>query len=383
MNHAFRKPPAGMATALALAIAAACTLAVGQQPAGDNAPASSDPAMLESETAPHATRSLILDLVNAKSRAVAVGERGHILLSEDRRQWRQVEHVPTRSTLTGVAAVGDQVWAVGHDGVILHSADGGLGWVRQRVAPFDPDSSDTHNGVPLLDVLFLDERNGFAIGAYALLLRTSDGGTTWTEVPMSADGGSDVATDVGADTGADQDDAVEGDAADDSWTMSADETEIEDEADPHLNAIARTGDGSLFIVGERGAAFRSTDSGESWQRLSLPYDGSMFGVIGYDGRHVLAFGLRGNVYESFDLGDHWNKVDSGAELSLMGGTGWENGGAALVGANGVVLTRTQGTGSLLRHAYPNASVLSSVLAIAPGGELVLAGESGVATWTPN
>jgi photosystem II stability/assembly factor-like uncharacterized protein len=109
----------------------------------------------------------------------------------------------------------------------------------------------------------------------------------------------------------------------------------------------------------------------------------MFGVIGYQGRHVLAFGLRGNVLESQDLGDTWTAVQSGSDLSLMGGAGWAGGGAALVGANGVVLTRTAGEANLLRHTHPDAAVLASVLVLTPNGALVVAGENGVSTWTPN
>ena len=372
MNPSFRKPPAGLATGLALAVAVAGGVAIGQQeaaPAGAPAP---DPATQVAETLPRAAQSLVLDLANAADRAIAVGERGHILVSESRTDWRQVEGVPTRSTLTGVAAVGNKAWAVGHDGVILHSPDGGLTWLRQRVAPFDPSSDDPHNGAPLLDVFFLDAENGFALGAYALLLRTTDGGATWTDVPLAAPLSDEEAV---------ADEAIEED--DESWVMSEEDVAIEEEADPHLNAIARTGDGSLFIVAERGAAFRSTDGGSTWERLSLPYDGSMFGVIGYEGRHLLAFGLRGTILESLDLGTTWTELDSGTDLSLMGGVGWGDGGAALVGANGVVLTRAAAGGNLLKHVHPDNAVLSSVLALTPNGTLVLAGENGVTTWTPN
>jgi photosystem II stability/assembly factor-like uncharacterized protein len=374
MNHAFRKPPVGMATGLALAVLMVAGFAVGRQEEAASATAPPDPATLTAEMMPKATKALVLDLAEAADRAIAVGERGHILVSESRNDWRQIEGVPTRSTLTAVTAVGNKAWAVGHDGIILHSPDGGLTWVRQRVMPYDPDSDDLHNGSPLLDVLFLDQDNGFAIGAYALILRTRDGGATWAPVALPAAAGAAVDA---------MDDAEAVAEDDESWVMSADDVAIEEESDPHLNGMARTGDGSLFMVAERGAAYRSTDGGESWQRLSLPYDGSMFGVIGYEDRHVLAFGLRGNVLESKDLGDTWTEVQSGSDLSLMGGAGWPGGGAALVGANGVVLTRTAGEANLLRHTHPDAAVLASVLVLTPNGALVVAGENGVSTWTPN
>src|SRR5690606_11195724 len=122
-----------------------------------------DPAMLPAEPAPLATRSLLLDIAEASQRAIAVGERGHVLLSESRHDWRQVEGVPTRATLTAVTTVGDHAWAVGHAQVILHSADGGLSWERQHVDAYDAeDFDDLANGAPLLDVLFLDQQHGLA-----------------------------------------------------------------------------------------------------------------------------------------------------------------------------------------------------------------------------
>lgn len=326
--------------------------------------AADDPSVLSAEKLPLVDKSLLLSLTNGANRAIVVGERGHILVSESRRDWRQVDNVPTRSTLTRVTAVGDQVWAVGHDGVILHSGDGGQTWTRQRAKPYDATSTDPHNGAPLLDVLFLDEQHGLAIGAYSMLLRTSDGGTTWEDVKLHVD-----AAAAAASKGKSED-----------WTFGQEELKVGDETDPHLNAIAKTGDGSLIIVGERGAGFRSTDHGINWTKIKMPYEGSMFGVIGYEDRHVLAFGLRGHALESNDLGSTWHTVDTGVDLSLMGGVALPQGGAILVGANGVVLRRMTATAPFQRSTYENADketpVLASVLALADDTYIVC-GEKGV------
>ena len=372
----------GLAAMVALPGFAQDAAAPAQPAAAATATDQYEPATSTSEPAPLAARSLILDIADGGDRAIAVGERGHILVSETRRgDWRQVENVPTRSNLTGVAAIGNSAWAVGHDGVILASTDGGLSWTRQRVQPFDPDVDELHNGVPLLDVWFADAQHGFAVGAYALLLRTDDGGATWTQVDLGGGGGDDVADEEIVDEEIVEEDVADDGAAsedDESWTFDDSELVLEDETDPHLNGIARTGDGSLVIVGERGTAYRSTDGGTTWARLKMPYGGSMFGVIGFDGRHVLAYGLRGHVYESTDLGDNWTEVETGTDLSLMGGTGLAGGGAVLVGANGIILTRS-GTGTgLLAHSHPDGAVLSSVVALTPnGGDLIVAGENGV------
>ena len=335
------------------------------------------PRHLEAEILPRVASSLILDIVDAGDRAVAVGERGHILVSETRRDgWRQIAGVPTRSNLTAVTAVDNRVFAVGHDGIVLRSDDGGLTWSRKRVVLFDRDNPDPRNGAPLLDVLFTDADNGFAVGAYATLLRTRDGGESWEYVDVLNRGGAAAPTEAELAEG-----AVAPGLEDESWNFDASDLDLDEETDPHLNAIARTGNGNLFIVAERGAAFRSTDGGSYWERIQLPYEGSMFGVIGSGGDHILCFGLRGNVYESSDLGSTWSKRDTGTELSLMGGALGADGAAVLVGGNGVVLSRGGDNDAFLATTHPDGVVLSSVLVIGPG-EYTVVGEAGVSFYQP-
>lgn len=338
-----------------------------------------DPVDSPAEIMPLASQSLLLGLTRTANGFVAVGGRGDILISADASQWRQVE-VPTRSTLTAVAAVDANVWAVGHDGVIVHSADGGEHWQMQREDPWHASSgdapSDPRQGAPLLDVLFTDAKHGFAVGAYSLALRTDDGGEHWQEItvaPQPKDG-----ADAGGTDSAPADSAQSGG----KWTFKQSQLKIGQEPTPHLNAIARTGSGALFIVGERGAAFRSHDNGKTWKRLQLPYDGSMFGVIGYEADHVLAFGLRGHAFESTDLGDHWTQVSTGTELSLMGGAALPDDGAAIVGANGIVLTRAKGGEPLTSHVDLSADTIAEVLPLGDSGNLLLAGENGVGVYQP-
>jgi photosystem II stability/assembly factor-like uncharacterized protein len=343
------------------------------------------PAAEQAETMPLVlSESLILGFAEGGNRAIAVGERGHVVVSESRSDWRQVEGVPTRATLTAVAAVGDRAWAVGHDGTILGSRDGGLSWTVQRVDPWKPLADDDFDaefdptqGAPLLDVIALDADHVIAIGAYSLMLVTRDGGETWTRVDPNAA----IASAEDEAAAAESVDADEtSDAADDDWTMSDDALVLEDEAEPHLNGIARTSDGALFVVGERGAAYRSLDMGVSWERLRLPYDGSMFGVLALGPGHLLAFGLRGNVQESFDNGDTWQQPDSGTNLSLQAGSHMPDGSVLLVGSNGVVLHRPTGTSAFTRVTYVNerqeTPVLSAVLPLS-ARDLVLAGEKGI------
>lgn len=359
-------------------VALALGLAVGAAVAQAPAPPATDPMALPSEVMPLASHALVLDIARAGTRIIAVGERGQVLLSDDGDTWRQSKGVPLRSTLTAVSAVGNEAWAVGHDGVILHSADAGDTWTIQRrdpwALPADGAEHDLRQGVPLLDVLFTDARNGIAIGAYSLLLTTSDGGATWAGSRIA------VAGEAAAVAKPTTHDEIEGGGSDD--TFSADELKIGQESDPHLNGIARTGSGAFMVVGERGAIFRSRDGGKNWERSQLPYDGSMFGVIGYDGDHVIAFGLRGHVFESDDLGGQWREVPTATELSLMGGTALANGGAIVVGANGTVLHRPSAGAPFVRSTHTAAGVIAGVLPLADAGELLVAGENGISRFQP-
>ena len=93
-----------------------------------------------------------------------VGERGHILISDDDgASWTQAK-VPTRVLLTAVHMHDERTgWAVGHDAVILRTGDGGETWTMVHQAPDEE--------LPLLDVWFRDERTGFAVGGLRLLPR--------------------------------------------------------------------------------------------------------------------------------------------------------------------------------------------------------------------
>lgn len=335
------------------------------------AEAKDDPAVLSAEILPRASKSLLLDLAQTTAGIFAIGERGHILSSNDGKNWTQ-RPVPTRATLTTITSVNGQLWAGGHDGVILHSSDGGQSWQRQRVAPWSADDNDPSHGVPIMDLLFTDAMHGYAVGAYSLMLTTEDGGASWTTHKINA-----AAPAAAAKT----DDK----ANDESWTFNSDQLQLGDESDPHFNAIARTGSGALLIAGERGTIYRSEDSGANWQKMKLPYDGSMFGVLAWDEGHVLVFGLRGNVYESTDLGASWNKVETGSKANLMGGQALPGGGAVLVGANGTVLIRKDAASPFVLSTFENAAgetpVLAAVLPLANGGYL-LVGDKGVDTYSP-
>lgn len=349
-----------VATALLLALAFA-TPGLTAEPAAD------DPAVLASETKPRAASALLLDLVRTDAGLFAVGEHGILLRSGDNgAHWEQLS-LPTRLMMTSIAAADGELWIAGHGGQILRSSDNGSTWTRQRIDLWSPEAESPHAGAPILDLVFLDARRGFAVGAFGLLLRTDDGGLNWTAIKLPAPAAVPEAVEEAPATDASE------------WLFTTDDLELVAEADPHLNAIAAMPEGVLLIAGERGAMFRSRDGGAQWERLTFPYDGSMFGLLAWPDGPVMAFGLRGNAFESFDAGDSWAQLDTGGEITLQGGVALAGGGALLVGNEGLLLHRPDAVSPFQQEVFQTPAgetpVLSSALPVEGG--FLLIGEKGV------
>ena len=304
--------------------------------------ATDDSATVYSIPSAKAADSLLLDVDNAGKRLVAVGDRGHILYSDDEgKTWTQAK-VPTRMLLTAVAFGDDKHgWAVGHDSLILATTDGGSTWTQQF------SDQEREEGAPFLDVWFKDDNTGFAVGAYGGVYATTDGGKNWE------------------------------DASD----------RLDNPDGYHLNAITEVKGSGLFVVGEMGSMFRSSDDGETWETIKGPYEGSLFGVLGTnEPGTVLAWGLRGNLFRSTDFGTTWTpiKVKSTRgklEFGLAGGTLLKDGSVVIVGHGGSVLKSTDNglTFSLINR--PDRLSLSSVVAD-DKGDLVLVGQGGVHVTSP-
>src|SRR4051812_32655154 len=213
-----------------------------------------DPANKPAEVEPFAVNSLLLDLARAGARLVAVGERGHVLLSDDEgATWRHAKSVPTRVMLTAVFfADGEYGWATGHDETILNTVDGGETWTRSNFAP------ETQQ--PLLDLWFANRVSGIAVGAYGAYLTTNDGGRSWTTTRFEPPPARQPTHDG------------------ESSPAEGLNSEGVGPPDYHLNRIVGVGN-RLFIAAESGQLYRSDDRGASWRGMPSPYEGSFFGLV--------------------------------------------------------------------------------------------------------
>ncbi len=276
-----------------------------------------------------ALRGTLLDVTAAGPRLVAVGERGHVLLSDDQGQtWRQAKNVPTRTTLTCVhAADAKALWAAGHGGLILRSADAGETW---SIAAGKADGADV-----LLSIRVEPGGRGLAVGGFGIALETRDGGTTWAPAVL-----------------------VDGEAG-----------------ERHLNRIVVSAAGSWLIAAEGGLVLRQGGAGDAWQAVKTPYHGSLWGGAAL-GELLVACGMRGNLVTSRDDGRSWAHQAVPEAGSFTAAVALPGGRAALVGVDGTLAVAEPGFAKLRFRRLDDRATLTAAAAL-PSGTLVVATQTGM------
>ena len=271
-------------------------------------------------------RIYLTDIEKAGDRLVAVGERGFVLVSDDAgKSWRAIG-TPVVRALTGVAFNGDKLGvAVGHGGSLVRTEDGGDTWTEVPM--------DEAYGESLLGVTALGDGRFAAYGAFGQYFDTLDGGKSWTK-----------------------------------------RTILSEEFENHISQVVPV-NGTLWMVTEYGTIARCDSECTAFVEVPSPYTGSFFGmVVAQDGALVL-FGMRGTIFRSADAGATWQKIETDTTATFNGGRTLSDGRIILVGNAGLVATSTD-NGQSFKIEWSPASRGFSAL-VEAGGGLVVVGEAGV------
>ena len=196
--------------------------------------------------------------------------------------------------------------AVGERGIIIRSTDQGTTW-KQMPSPVD---------ITLASVTFETSQRVWAVGQAASILRSDDGGQTWKIVRYRPSDlryylkiaihegiihvlGSDGELWLSHDSGA-------------NWEL----TELENsEAFPHLFSLAFVGEAEMMSA-ERGSVFMRSKNDEPWMPLSVDYHGSFFGVISFADQFLL-FGMSGRAFLVTPDGKSQRSIDTRTTQFLL------------------------------------------------------------------
>lgn len=298
-----------------------------------------------------------------------------------------------------VTSVGSRMVSVGERGSVLISDDSGLNWRQVR----------TPVSCALVSVAFLDERTGWAAGHCGVVLKTTDGGETWTKVldgivaadieqsaaeaeAVTADGDTPRVREARRLVSEGPDKpflairfpdpqhvlvvgafglAFETSDGGQSWRSSMGRVSAGDGR--HLYAIASLGD-KIFLAGEEGTVLASDNGGLDYMPVPFPSRASQFGLIS-SGRALIAFGLMGSAYRSDDAGQNWSRIEF-PERSLTAGLRLRDGGVLLGNEAGQIF-RSDDDGATFREIQIANPAPITALAEAPDGAIVRAGIRGV------
>ena len=219
-------------------------------------------------------------------------------------QWNWLNPSPTGNQLRGVSFTdANNGTAVGKLGTILRTTDGGVTWTLQ--------TSGTTNF--LTGVHFVDASNGTVVGysnnvgGEATILHTTDGGTTW------------------------------------NWQSSG--------TTDYLNGVFFTDANTGTAVGSNGKILRTTDGGATWVMQTSGTTGSLNGVYFTSTNTGIIVGTNG-ILRTTDGGTSWNSVSTNS-LNAVSFSDANIGTA--VGSNNTILRTTDGGATWIGQSAPTAT----------------------------
>lgn len=234
-------------------------------------------------------------------------------------------------------------YAAGDEGVIMKSTAPGT-WVdiSHKVIPTGETAALDYR-----DVHAFDEQTALVCGGNGLLIKTTDGGTSWSTIAVGT-----------AET---------------------------------LRRLYFISPNEGWLVGSEGVIFNTTDGGNSWQSQSSGTTERLLGVFFFDANTGFAVGETDQFLKTTDGGTTWvsTSLTTGVDLTSIvfkdANTGW------ITGKDNVLLATTDGGANWTDQSISldssgddinDISILSSsnIIAVADDHQIIKS-EDGGATWT--
>lgn len=292
-----------------------------------------------------------------------------------------IQLTEVRQNLFGACFANDREgWMVGELGRIIRTTDGGTTWTRQ----------DAGTKRPFLAMSCLDAKTAWIAGKEGIVYATSDGGDTWTQLQTGSNRhlfAIEFPTRERGHAAGDFGTMIHTEDGGKTWTaMRVPETVVL--PDSALDTGVEPGDVNLYglsygdadhawAVGEFGIVIASADGGRTWTQQHTPVESTLFGVRFVDAQHGWAVGVDSLILRTEDGGTTW-KVQAPPisqrslyDVAVRGSSGW------IVGDSGTVFKSADGGATWQAEPLPiqlAARWLRSVALSASGSGLAVGAE---------
>ena len=315
----------------------------------------------------------------------AVGLNGTILATSDGGAHWTGQGSAAYGNLSGVFALGDQTAvAVGDNGMILKTTDGGTTWVREA-AGLTSDNLVKVNFAP-------GSQTGYVVSVNGYLLKTMDGGSTWAKVTLPAgivglNGVSFRDANHGMVVGMTTTLGVGVVAVTTDGGSTWRKTSVTVTNKGFLNAVADVDASHSYLVGDYGSIWTSSDDGLTWTSAQTNNTYDLYDVKFVNAGTGIAVGTivsgspPGIVLRTVDSGATWQVEASASNDNLNGAAVVDSTLAYACDNTGTIVKYSGGAGPLFTAASGVAGSATTGWIKTSTGSVTLTASGGSGTYT--
>ncbi|MBI5869554.1 MAG: Ig-like domain-containing protein [Actinobacteria bacterium] len=260
--------------------------------------------------------------------------------------WQWINPSVQGNTIMGISFIDANTgWAVGSAGTVLKTADGGATWSPQIPSPNTCAGVTPYgNGCGLKGVSFIDASNGWVVGDYGTIWHTVTGGSSWTSQSLPGSGCGGGSCIYASLLGVHFIDSQVGVAVGPNYAFAtrdggASWQQVSGVSTSHsLNAVQMVSSTTAYAVGDSGVVYLITWNGATWSAVlqAGASTQNLYDVYFADAQHGLAVG-GGRVWRTTD-GTTWSqnsaaRSESLRSVTMTGNTLVVTGGVQTVGEN--------------------------------------------------
>ena len=212
-------------------------------------------------------------------------------------------------------------------------------------------------GLDLESITWVDENVGFSVGEN-LIIRTSDGGTTWEELSVSFEGKllDVVFWDINNGVAVGENGLIlVTQNSGDSWVQKVSGTS------QALRSVEISSESRILATSAGGEILLSTDSGESWSKLSSGTSQNLNELSFINPDTAFIVGSQGLILRTYDGGNQWKSLNSGQSANLNGIDFSTSLIGYAVGDEGIILKTIDGGESWTSQVIPAKTNLRKVI----------------------